>query len=104
VLQIDQSSNGGEVEVGLGESFEVRLPENPTTGYRWRLRDSAGPALEVQEDSFQPFSNRIGAGGTRRWRIMATREGVARLEMDCKRSSGQHAVDSFAVTVRVPPP
>jgi inhibitor of cysteine peptidase len=103
MLQIDKALNGGEVEVGLGESFEVRLPENPTTGYRWRQRSSGEPAVALQADSFHPAGEGVGAGGTRDWQFRAVHEGVARLQLEYRRGWESHAAETFTVTVRVRP-
>jgi inhibitor of cysteine peptidase len=101
MTQIIEAMNGGEVQVGLDESFEVRLPENPTTGYGWRLDSSGAPAVEVQEDDFEPPKASLGAGGVRRWRFRAVQEGVADLRLEYRREWEQRAARTFTVTVRV---
>ena len=103
MLQIDKPMSGGEVEVKLGDSFEVRLPENPTTGYRWRLNPSGGPAVEVQEDSFEHSGGPYGAGGIRHWRLRAVAEGTAELTMDYRRGWEQWPAETFKITIRVRP-
>jgi inhibitor of cysteine peptidase len=103
MLQVTKDQNGGAIEVALGESFEIQLPENPTTGYRWHLRSSGEPVLEVQDDSFQTAAAPPGAGGVRRWRFRAGQEGTADLEIEYKRSWEQGRADTFRLSVRVKP-
>jgi inhibitor of cysteine peptidase len=103
MLQVTKNQSGGAVEVVLGESFEIQLPENPTTGYRWQLRSSGEPILEVQDDSFQPTTDRPGAGGMRRWRFRAGQEGATNLQIEYRRSWEKAAVETFQISVRVKP-
>jgi inhibitor of cysteine peptidase len=102
VLEISKNQNGGEVEVKLGESFEVRLAENPTTGYRWAIRGSGVPCLKVEEDTFEPpGSGALGAGGARRWRFGTVQEGIADLVMEYRRSWEKRAAETFKVSIHV---
>jgi inhibitor of cysteine peptidase len=103
MLQVNKDQNGDAVEVAPGESFEIQLPENPTTGYRWHIRSPGEPVLEVQDDSFQASAIVPGAGGVRCWRFRAAQEGTADLEMDYKRSWEKGRADSFRIHVRVKP-
>jgi len=95
--------NGGQVEILLGDSFEVQLAENPTTGYRWLLHSTQGRTIEIQEDSFQARGGAIGAGGIRRWRFRASETGPADLEFEYRKSWEKKAVETFKVAVRVKP-
>jgi len=102
VLEINKDQNGGEVEVKLGESFEVRLAENPTTGYRWAIRSLGVSCLKVEEDTFEPpGSGALGAGGAHRWRFRTVQEGIADLAMEYRRSWEQRSADTFKVSIHV---
>ena len=103
MLQINKDQTGGELEIERGESFEVELPENPTTGYRWHPRSSGAPLLELEDDSFHASGGLYGAGGLRRWRFRAVQEGSADLELEYRRSWEARAAESFKVAVRVRP-
>jgi inhibitor of cysteine peptidase len=61
-IQLDQTDDGRTVTVAPGQQVVLRLPENPTTGYRWEP-----PAdVEVVSDEFRPAGGTgIGAGGER---------------------------------------
>jgi inhibitor of cysteine peptidase len=66
-----------------GETFEIRLPANPTTGFSWAL----GPSLDdsvVREVStiYQPDeSGKVGGGGTSVWKFAAVGPGRTRIVM-----------------------
>jgi len=72
----DQTDNGGNYSVSLGAAIELRLPENPSTGYSWNLSVPAG--IAVLNDSYLPgdTSGRlVGSGGTRVWFLKAVQPG-----------------------------
>jgi inhibitor of cysteine peptidase len=102
VIQIGSADNGGTKSLRVGELFQVTLPENPTTGYRWELHAPAGPVLEVVDDSFaRPTTGLIGAGGLHSWRFKALREGLAVLTIDNRRSWEPSPIGAFKVTIDV---
>jgi inhibitor of cysteine peptidase len=102
MLEINKNQSGGEVEVALGETFQVRLPENPTTGYRWAISSSSGPSIEMQEDTFEPPGGEgLGAGGSHRWRFLTIQEGTVELVMEYRRSWEKRSAETFTVTIRV---
>ena len=102
MIQITKDTNGGQVEIALGEQLEIQLPENPTTGYRWHLQKSGSPILEVQEDSYQVAGAARGAGGTqRRWRLRSLQAGRTQLAIEHRRSWETNVTETFVVDVQV---
>jgi inhibitor of cysteine peptidase len=85
---IDESFNGGEVSLGPNEAFEVSLPENPTTGFRWRLRSDGAPVCTLEGDTFDAPEPVPGRGGTRRLRFRTVAAGKARIALDYARRWG----------------
>ena len=64
----------------MGETFEVRLPDNPTTGYRWRLAEWDHGVLEAVRDAFTaPTAPQLGAGGEHVWEIATRASGQSPL-------------------------
>ncbi len=105
VIKLGDADNGARRELRVGEEFEVALPENPTTGYRWQLHSPLGPALDVENNSFVGSSSGlIGAGGLRRWRFRALKAGVAVVTIDNRRSWEPAPVATFEVTIDVKAP
>lgn len=101
MVVIDQSCNGGAVEVPVGEPFRVELFENPTTGYRWQLVSPADAGLRVLEDSFEASQNKPGAGGARHWTFVADHSAVVSLRFERKRSWEAQPAETFTVDVKV---
>ncbi|MFI7675085.1 protease inhibitor I42 family protein [Actinophytocola sp. NPDC049390] len=59
------------ITASVGGTVNLALPENPTTGYRWRL---TGP-LEVVSDEFFPSGTTPGAAGERVFVLRVVRAG-----------------------------
>lgn len=95
------ADDGAEIALAAGEVIELRLPENPTTGFRWALDGALTPGLSVLEERFEPpASGRAGAGGVHVWRIAARAGGA--LALACRRGWGAGPPAArFAVTLRV---
>ena len=86
VIKIGAADNGGESGSGR-DQFEVTLPENPTTGYRWQLHAPVNPALSVEGNSYVAAApGLIGSGGLRSWRFRALKEGAVGLVIENGRS------------------
>lgn len=83
---VTEADNGTNISVEKGETFYMRLPENPSTGYRWELNLTQGLNVTPGPDNLpgkyyppeqpegveQPL---VGAGGVHIWEIKAVAEG-----------------------------
>ncbi len=70
-----EDNNGSTVELATGDTFQIKLNENPTTGYQWTLETTGG--LEIMSDNYlPPASELLGAGGIHEWDIKATASGT----------------------------
>ncbi len=70
-----EDNNGSTVELSTGDTFQVKLNENPTTGYQWTLETTGG--LEIMSDNYlPPAPGLVGAGGIHEWDIKATASGT----------------------------
>jgi inhibitor of cysteine peptidase len=94
---LDASHDGATITLAAGEPIELRLAENPTTGFRWRVERAS--ACRIIADAFEPGPKLAGAGGTRVWRIAA--DGDADLALAYARSWGGSPVARFAVRLRI---
>jgi inhibitor of cysteine peptidase len=73
---LGQSDNGKSYTVPPGAVFQLRLPENPTTGFSWNL--SVTPGLAVINDTYIPddaTGKLVGSGGTHVWSLETIRPG-----------------------------
>jgi inhibitor of cysteine peptidase len=72
----------------VGQQFILRLPSNPTTGFRWLLRDSAPQVL--QSLGPEVFSNPedaglVGSAGVSTWRFQVVNAGEGQLALTYER-------------------
>jgi predicted secreted protein len=99
-MTLTGADRGRRVEVGAGTVVGVRLPETPTTGYRWTVEAAGG--LELVGDRADP-AGAIGGTGARELQFRATAPGSHELRMKQWREwEGEGSViDRFAVTIVV---
>jgi len=77
---ITEADNGKNISLKNGETFYLKLKENPTTGYSWELNLSQG-FTNVSDNYYPPESSKdnkqpiVGAGGVHIWEIKAVAEG-----------------------------
>lgn len=65
-LVLTEADAGRTVEVTPGQAVQLRLPENPTTGYRWVMTMTPASCLEIGVDGFEREAGAApGAGGVR---------------------------------------
>lgn len=72
----------------VGQQFILSLPSNPTTGFRWLLRDSAPQVL--QSLGPEVYSNPedaglVGSAGVSTWRFQVVNAGEGQLALTYER-------------------
>ena len=103
-ITIDPNSTDQQIDVRVGDSIVVALPENPTTGFRWTIRTDLLPVAELLSDTFDPVAGEMfGAPGVRRFTFDATQTGRATLWLEnCQEwEPNAAAADTFSITVAV---
>lgn len=98
-VQIDHNANGSTVALLPGQSLIIRLPENPTTGYRWAVEASGG--MTLVSDDFSPTGVGVGAGGTRTMEWRSAASGNQRITLALRRpwEAAEAAKQRFTVTI-----
>jgi len=98
-----EQDNGASVSASLGESFELRLAENPTTGYRWHIAEWDRSILEVTRDEFHPPDTpQAGAGGEHVWEFAARAPGSLSLRLAYRRRGGSASpAKEFSLNISV---
>ena len=66
--------------------MELRLAENPTTGYRWTFVQNGAPACVVLSDRFERPPGPPGQGGEHAWQIKGAAVGECDIAMQYRRS------------------
>ena len=102
-LTLTKAEKGGSFEVQKDDVIVVRLPENPTTGYRWAFEEVDGKILEREGSDFALRSDAgIGGGGERSLTLRAKRAGMAHVELKLTRPWEQREeIDRYNFTVQV---
>lgn len=103
MLYIDESFLHQTIHLPVGQVMELRLNENPTTGFRWNFAADGSPSCTVISDSFNPPEGPPGAGGHHTWQIEATRTGTCHLELLYRRpyDPGAAPAQTFSLDVLV---
>lgn len=79
MLSLFENSNGQTVDIRVGELFQVTLPENASTGYRWAIeRYDMGLIKALASDANYP-SSALGASGDVTFNFQATKAGDAEI-------------------------
>ena len=102
MMVVDQTYSGQTLDLPIGQVIELRLAENPTTGYRWTFVANGAPACVVLGDRFDPPVGPPGRGGEHTWQIKGVTIGECDIAMQYSRSFQPDAPgQSFALHVRV---
>src|SRR5215831_1183397 len=106
-MLIDESRNGETIEVAVGSTIDIHLPENASTGFRWSMTSRGEPSLAVISDERRPPSSPApGATGEHRWQLRATAAGECDVAIAYRRpweddsSQGRRFIVHVRVTAR----
>src|SRR5438094_5784080 len=102
-MQVDERASGSSVDLGVGQTLEVRLAENPTTGFRWQIEADGRPACTLTSDLYEAASGPPGSGGTRVLAYRGTSPGECTIALAYRRSweAAASAAQTFMLRVRV---
>jgi inhibitor of cysteine peptidase len=105
MLELTQADNSKSVEARPGDLIIIRLPENPTTGFRWTVDNVDPLCVEAQGSSFSPGRDgAVGGGGERTFSFQVKGEGgTGNIGLKLRREWETDAspVERYSVTVKV---
>lgn len=85
-IELGPADGGRTLSVAEGSTVELLLPENPTTGFRWRVEEMDARVLSLVDDAYADApSPAVGAGRVRRFRFAAARAGTSTLRLESRR-------------------
>ncbi|MFC5697402.1 protease inhibitor I42 family protein [Pseudomonas sp. GCM10022186] len=89
-----------------GQPLVLTLPSNPTTGFRWVVRDAAANVLQSlgpEVYSTPEDAGLVGSAGQSTWRFKANHAGEGRLHLDYQRpwEAGVAPAESFDCQISV---
>ena len=81
---LDQSSNGKELKIKVGQQIVVTLPTNPTTGYQLFMLTTGDEPFSISsknyvQDAHEP--GRVGVGGKNQYVFTAWRKGMGAISL-----------------------
>ncbi len=103
---ITAAAAGSQIMLKVGESCDLVLAGNPTTGYQWEIAELDDSIVKpVGEMAFKPASTALGAGGQSTWHFQAVTTGQTPLKMIYRRSfeKGIPPAQTFEVQLVVKP-
>lgn len=101
-LSVTDANSGESVALARNQQLVVRLPSNPTTGYRWALAQQSTPMLEPEgAPTFEKGTGAAGAGGTETWRFAPTQAGEGTLRLEYRRLWEADAAPARVVSIKV---
>lgn len=106
-LTLDERARDCDVlELRIGQQLNLRLPSNPTTGFRWQMRDSGAPQLQLlgpEVYTTPEDAGVVGSAGISTWRLRAVAPGEGHLHLDYRRpwENGVAAERRFDCRIRV---
>jgi len=72
---LTEADNGRTVDLRVGETVEVKLPENATAGYRWAI-DRLDPGIVAAKESKPDYpSDQVGSAGKAQFAFKAIKAG-----------------------------
>jgi len=105
VVTLRTEDNGTSVTLEKGQTLELTLPSNPSTGYSWQIASLPECLESAGESQFESEAEEdvVGAGGMETLSFTAKEAGTGRLELEYKRpwETGVEAEDTFGVDVTV---
>ena len=102
-LILTDADAGSTHDVRQGQTVELHLRENPSTGYRWSVIIEPGAAASIVGSRFVSASAGVGAGGSIAFEIAASQTGAVELRAKLWREwEGESSVTNrYSFTLRV---
>jgi inhibitor of cysteine peptidase len=92
------------VRIAVGHADKILLRENPSTGYSWKLDETASAGLDlltVTDHGHIRGGHAPGSPGVRQWSLRARRAGHARIVFVYQRPWEQKPVETRSIVVEI---
>lgn len=103
-MKIDDTDNGSQVVLEVGQTLVLSLDSNPTTGYQWQIVELDEAILEQIDYDYEADQPALaGSGGKEVWRFQARSSGSTTLSLGYRRSweEGVEPIQTFSMEVVV---
>ena len=79
---LTEKDGGKPAKVPVAARVNIRLQENPTTGYRWALEPFDEEVMSLDDAAYAPArEGGLGGGGQRAWTFSTRKPGTATLQL-----------------------
>jgi inhibitor of cysteine peptidase len=100
-MKVDESFDNKSVTIPVGDTLELSLAENPTTGYRWTLANSGTPICVLKADDFVAAGPKPGEAGRHNFTFLVGQAGEAKIALHSGRKwADADAGRDFTLNVR----
>ena len=104
-VTLSQADSGGKFDLATGQSLEIELAENPTTGYRWQIAASDSSILKLSSREYlqtEAEPGKVGVGGVATFKFEAAGKGSTELQMIYVRATAAtDTADQFRAAIEV---
>lgn len=103
--QITLDNNNQNYEYAVDQKFQIILPSNQTTGFKWEISDISSGAIEEVKNEYKlskkyDGKDIVGAGGEEIWTFKVIKVERARIKMQYLKSWDKNSVaNSFSISV-----
>ena len=104
VITLTQADQGKSITLQPGQTLVVKLPENPTTGFRWAIARNDEETLALRDSDYAPAAGvGVGGGGQRTFTFVARKPGSVILQFKNWREweGDSFITERFGVTIDV---
>jgi predicted secreted protein len=100
---LDENSDGKEITANIGQTIELVLFENPSTGYSWRYITEPDKKIIMETgNNYESESNLIGAGGDKHWTYKIMGAGSTNLSLEyCRPWEKAAPIKTFNIKIKV---
>jgi inhibitor of cysteine peptidase len=99
-----------EIIIEKGESFEIMLDSNPTTGFAWEIAEELDASILEEVDNVYGSNNTdnndnipmVGVGGKEVWTFKALKKGEATIKMKyCQSFNANNPAEERSILVKI---
>lgn len=101
MLRMDESYDGQETTLTIGQEFEVLLPEDPQLDFHWRFAANGWPVCELRDEYFEQSIRLQTSGGSRVWRFQARQVGSATIHLVYEKQGEPEEVSQRSFSLHV---
>lgn len=102
-IPVTQQDSGSTIQAAEGDTIDLTLPENPSTGYSWKVQLSDG--LTAVADAYKEgegAGNLIGVPGTHSWQIEVGGSGTQTIKGEYRQAGNpDDNPEFFTLTVEI---